>query len=52
MPIIINEIEISVTVSDSNSANSTGTADGSLKQEIVKECIEQIMEILDKKNER
>jgi hypothetical protein len=52
MSVIITEIEISVAVVDSNSTNGTGSADGSLKQEIIKECIEQIMEILDKKNER
>jgi hypothetical protein len=52
MAIIINEIEVSVEVTG-NSANA-----GSLiltsrqKEEIIKECIEKVMEILKEKNER
>jgi len=54
MPIIINEIEISVSVSD-DSSNSGGSAQGNSapsKEEIIKECVEQVMEILKQKNER
>ena len=51
MPIIINEIEVSVAVSDSE-ATGTDTASHSLKEEIIKECVEQIMSIINNKNER
>lgn len=53
MPIIINEIEISVSVSDD--VSSSGAPQGSntpSKEEIIKECVEQVMEILKQKNER
>ena len=54
MPIVINEIEISVTVSEnSSSGNSSATAQSSpSKEEIIKECVEQVMEIINQKNER
>ena len=54
MPIIINEIEISVSVSD-DSFSSGGASQGSntpSKEEIIKECVEQVMEIIKQKNER
>ncbi|MEJ2902539.1 DUF5908 family protein [Pedobacter panaciterrae] len=53
MPIIINEIEIAVSVSDD--ASSSGAHQGSntpSKEDIIKECVEQVMEILKQKNER
>ncbi|WP_449437223.1 DUF5908 family protein [Pedobacter steynii] len=54
MPIIINEIEISVTVSDDTSASGGAPQGGNMpaKEEIIKECVEQVMEILKQKNER
>ncbi len=52
MPIVINEIEISVTVTgDSQAANPT-SEDHSLRENIIKECVEQVMEILNQKNDR
>lgn len=55
MPIIINEIEVSVDVAGSNAA-STGTAAAANaainKEEIIRECVEQVLEILARKNER
>ena len=55
MPIIINEIEISVEVTpDNNGNNSGGSAQNTavIKDEIIKECVEKIMEIINQKNER
>lgn len=55
MPIIINEIEVMVEVTPSGSgsspANGGGTATGS-KDEIIRECVEKVMEIINQKNER
>lgn len=52
MPIIINEIEISVAVADDNTAGSVPPVDNIVRQEIIKECVEQIVEIFSRKNER
>ncbi|MDB5012603.1 MAG: hypothetical protein JWQ25_805 [Daejeonella sp.] len=51
MPIIINEIEVSVAVSDSESSGADA-GNNSSKEEIIKECVEQIMAIINNKNER
>ena len=54
MPIVINEVEISVTVSDNSSSGSSSAGDqiSSSKEEIIAACVEQVMEILNQKNER
>ncbi|WP_202409354.1 DUF5908 family protein [Hufsiella arboris] len=52
MPLIIQEIAISVTVADNNPAGGSSTANPSTKEEIIKECVEQVMEIIKQKNER
>ena len=54
MPIVINEIEVSVEVVNDNNSGSSSTAVTSpeVKEEIIRECVEQIMEILKQKNER
>ena len=55
MPIVINEIEISVSVSpDSNQQNSTvgSSGENASREAIIKECVEKIMEIINLKNER
>ena len=51
MAIVINEIELSITVSDSASGSSTGM-DLSVREELIKECVEQVMDIIKNKNER
>jgi hypothetical protein len=51
MPIIINEIEVSVTVSDAESSNTDSSGTYS-KEEIIKECVEQVMAIINNKHER
>jgi len=51
MPIIITEIEILVTVANSETA-ATDASSPSGKEEIIKECVEQVMAILNSKNER
>lgn len=54
MPIIINEIEVSVDVTGTNAAAApAGTPPAGLnKEEIVRECVERVMEILAQKKER
>ena len=54
MPIVINEIEIAVEVTQNNGAASGTNAavSGSSKEEIIKECVEKVMEILNQKSER
>ena len=54
MPIVINEIVIKVDVTPGlGSQDSSSTSpEISLKDSIVKECVEKIMEILNLKNER
>ena len=52
MPIEIKELHIKINVNDSGrSAESAGSANEK-KDRIVAECVEQVMEILSKKNER
>lgn len=53
MPIVINEIEIAVEVTPNVGQGNTGMAMGnSSKEEIIKECVERVMEIINQKNER
>lgn len=54
MPIVINEIEIAVeVVPNNNSQNSfASSGDASLREAIIKECVEKVMEIINLKNER
>ena len=56
MPVEIREIIIRANVGNPNqgaSNNSTGTDQEAVpKEEIVKECISQVMEIIKDKNER
>lgn len=51
MTIIINEIEIAVQVVP-NQTSPPGQSTDSSKEEIIKECVERVMEILNQKNER
>jgi hypothetical protein len=53
MAIVINEIEVNVEVTNggATSASSTSTPGGS-KEEIIRECIEKVMEIINQKIER
>jgi hypothetical protein len=51
MPIIINEIEILVTVAEGENAGTDANGP-SVKEEIIKECVEQVMAIINSKNER
>lgn len=53
MPIVINEIEINVTVTSSpTTASTTSDNVGSSKEAIVRECVEKVLEIINQKNER
>lgn len=51
MPVIINEIEVLVEVTPNSAGSSTAPSSGG-KDEIVKECVEKVLEILNQKNER
>lgn len=53
MPIVINEIEIAVEVTHDGSSGNTGSyMNNSSKEEIIKECVEKVMDIINQKNER
>jgi hypothetical protein len=57
MPIIINEIEVMVEVTPSGSGGAGSTASGTTgttgsRDEIIRECVEKVMEIINQKNER
>lgn len=52
MPIIINEIEISLSVSENPTVTASADGNNASKKEIIKECVEQVLEILRQKNER
>lgn len=51
MPIIISEVEIAVEVSGARQGASSGE-DALSKEDIIKECVEKVMEIINLKNER
>jgi hypothetical protein len=55
MPIIIDEVVISINVENRNDKTSTTVGQGggqaSAKQQIVEECVEQVMDILRQQQE-
>jgi hypothetical protein len=51
MAIVINEIEVSLEIG-SPSASSSSPAPSGNKDEIIRECVEKVMEIINQKNER
>lgn len=51
MPIIINEIEVLVEVTPT-AAGGQASATAVNTEQIVKECVEKVMEIINQKNER
>ena len=53
MPIVINEIEINVTVTSPPTATSASNDNGATSKEaLVRECVEKVMEIINQKSER
>ena len=54
MPIIINEIEIAVEVlpNGNMATNSSSGTDSLKREEIIKECVEKVMDIINQKSER
>ncbi|GAB4107764.1 hypothetical protein GCM10028791_02110 [Echinicola sediminis] len=52
MPIEIKELHIKITVDEGKTSSPTGAAKGMDKQQIISECVEQVMEILEAKKER
>lgn len=53
MPIVINEIEVLVEVVPGGGPNSSFSPAANLNAEqIIKECVEKVMEIINQKNER
>jgi hypothetical protein len=56
MPLEIKEIVITASVTENgtsgNSSGTSGSVGMSNKKDIIKECVEQVLEILREKNER
>ncbi len=52
MPLQINEIVIKAVVGGSNKDKSTNKETQDNKEDIIRECVEQVMEILKEKSER
>lgn len=56
MPVVIQEIQINVEVSDSTSGKKTAFShvhdSGNEKQEIISECVQEVLRILQEKEER
>lgn len=53
MPVEIRELQITAVVQDTPaSGQAAGSAGTSSKEDIVAECVEQVLEILKQKNER
>lgn len=52
MAIIINEIEVMVEVTPNAAGAASSPSPAGNKEEIVRECVEKVMEILNQKNER
>lgn len=52
MPIEIKELHIKINAGEEGSPHSTQTTEASEKDEIIEACVEQVMEIISKKEER
>jgi hypothetical protein len=52
MPIEIKELHIKINVGDESGRQESNNQDSNQKEEIIEACVEQIMEILSKKEER
>jgi hypothetical protein len=52
MTLLIRDVEISVEVSDPKTSGGVTQTLDSTKEEIIKECVEQVMDLLNKKLER
>jgi hypothetical protein len=52
MPVIIDELVVSVEVTNPSGSSSSGGGGAVDKQAIINECVERILEILQQKKER
>jgi hypothetical protein len=55
MPIIINELVVKATFADAAEENDAARTDGTAtvdRQAMVEECVEEVMKILQRQNER
>jgi predicted acylesterase/phospholipase RssA len=52
MAIVINEIEVNVEVVSGSSGGAVAASAAGSKDEIIRECVEKVMEIINQKNER
>ena len=52
MAVVINEIEINVEVANTGASTASTSIPGGTKEEIIRECVEKVMEIINQKNER
>jgi len=51
MPVEIKELYIKINVTDGKDANAQNDQ-GAKKEDLIAECMEQVMEIMDRKDER
>jgi hypothetical protein len=52
MAIVINEIEVNLEVIPATSGTAASSAASGSREEIIRECVEKVMEIINQKNER
>ena len=52
MPIEIKELHIKINVNDQQQSGDTGEVNQKEKDRLIAECVEHVMEILSKKEER
>lgn len=52
MPVEIRELQITAVVEDSKSKAQPSQPQGSDKDKIIAECVEQVLQVLKQKNER
>jgi len=52
MPIEIKELQIRINVDDNNAVSTDDGSNADERKQIIEACVEQVMEILEKKQER
>jgi len=52
MPVEIKELYIKINVKDAQDANTSASSDEKGKEEVITECLEQVMSIMENKTER
>lgn len=52
MPIEIKELHIKITVDDSNNSGRGGASSGDEKQQLIAQCVEQVLDVIKNQKER